>query len=219
MSVSNQRWILLFLILAGLFSSEASASNCSRSDVDYYLEKGFTPAQIVDLCGAKPGASVDQAPETGTSISPNAPPSSKMPNEQMHERVLVESAIDAESVQVTPEAIEFIQDRCLPYGKENDLELQPRACLVMQTRIARNSLQVVDAAEPSLLSLQGSLTLKGQIEREILDRKKVRQQDLTRFFQTYPARADYIEVPLKRGFSRKQLAKAFAALAIQPEPK
>lgn len=66
--VNRQRMQLCIVVLGAVLSGPAYAA-CEREDIDYYLGKGFTPAQITAICTQGPAT---KASETKTDRAPSS---------------------------------------------------------------------------------------------------------------------------------------------------
>ena len=54
-TVTHKNFKLLFLLSLPLsIYTNSSYAECSRDDIDHYLDKGFTPEQIAGMCATPP---------------------------------------------------------------------------------------------------------------------------------------------------------------------
>ncbi len=216
------------VLLAALTGSAHAAPACSRADIDHFLARGFTPEQVVRLCGSAPAPLVapqptaPTPPATGTSAPPAAATTTPgattaapagSPAEASDAAVL-RTALDADDVQVTPSEIRYTWDRCLPYGEEGYGGLRPRACVTLITHIDRHGLQVRKAVKGIFLLREPVLRIAAPVRREVrgLDRLKPRQR--AAFLRAYPEHAGQIDLPLKHDMNPQQIAGVLRRLAL-----
>lgn len=194
-------------------TSVVHAVECTRADIDHYLDKGFTPTQIVALCGK---ANADHQTTTPTAVPVPATPAPAAPSaaatENMRDEIYLQSALDAEQVKLTDDALVLVQDRCLPYGDTDILDFKANACLVLETMIDWNGMEITKVVEPRVLVRDGEFLIKGNIRREITDPGKLRRAELEQFRADYPETASSINLPIKKGFSYEKTAAALRAI-------
>ena len=140
------RYIISFSVL---FYSHSSYSECSKEDVEFYLEKGFTQEQITQLCSARSseGASVpDYQPYQQKVIiySNEGAPGIKdgLTLEERKATNALRGGIDARSVEVTPEAVNYIRPVCVNLKDSSDVEQWVSKCIDVAFSLSRDNLKV-----------------------------------------------------------------------------
>lgn len=195
------------LLLTG--ASTSYAADCSRADIDHYLDKGFTPTQIIELCGQPAKTPPAKPMEPQAAPEPKA---SRGSEEEIREEIYLQTALDVEQVKLTPEALILVHDRCLPYGDTDVMDMKAQACLTMETRIKWKDMEIAKVVEPRVLIRDGELLVKGDIQREITNPKKMRRTELGFFKEEYPPRIKQINLPVKKGFSYEKVASALTTV-------
>ncbi len=205
MTILSKRQLSTFAILLASLQLSAHAA-CSREDIDYYLQRGFTHDQVVRLCGA-PASSPAQQPSS-TAPSAAAPDSGELATLSW-----LRAALDAEDVQLAPETLTLIQDRCFPYGEENAIGFREEICGKMTTSLQRKGLEIVRVKDPIPLLRDAQLLIRTRVTRKMEYRKKIKATSKRQFMADYPPQADTLDVPLKSGQKPSVVARKLKLLA------
>ncbi|MBT4837625.1 MAG: hypothetical protein HON94_09805 [Methylococcales bacterium] len=137
-------------------------AGCSRSDVDYYLSKGFSNDQVMSLC--RDDSKLSE--KTVSSLGKRGVKEKKVNNSNAQH--FLEIAIKANSVDITSEAISFTRKHCIVYGEEDIYGFQPQVCLNVKTMLKRNGLMVLSKQARSLFSSDQQIQVGGGIAIELL---------------------------------------------------
>jgi len=120
----NTRLGLIFGIL--LLNQPLWAGSCNMGQIDQFLQRGFTHEQVVKLCGnpqtSEPSPS-QKDPESAPTQEPATQPNSGIEKDTFY----LHTVIDADKVEVTPEAIIYWRDKCYAYGSEGFTGFRPEA--------------------------------------------------------------------------------------------
>jgi DNA-binding transcriptional MerR regulator len=201
--MNNTSCSLLISALIALGAPVTShAAECSRADINHYLDKGFSLAQITKLCGEE---SDTAAPKTAATV--------KTDTTLSNISVFLQTAIDAEQVDITPDAVILTQDRCFPYGEEGYSGIRPSACVVKKVRIARKGLTIGDVIEERFIIREGKLIVQGDIRQTFERTGKLRKRELKGLQAQYPAHLSEYNLPVKKSMKRKKIAEALEKLA------
>ncbi len=210
----RSRLVALALLLSPVL---ANAGTCSREDIDYYLKRGFTPEQVVKLCGngsAEPVAPATAAPAGVAPVPVPAPSPSPAPTAQNDELITLKSSIEADDVQLTPEAIIYTRTKdCLPYGSENYDGFRSKACVTTTTTLARKGLRVVRVQEPMFLVRDAEFVVAGDITRQLSGLERHDRFLRQTLIDEYPERPTEINVPFRKEIDLKKLEATFKRLA------
>ncbi len=195
------RTILQSILIAGtLLAQPAMAAECSRADIDRYLDQGYSLAKITQLCAEDSPASPVTADSTDNSVDPAT-------------LVYLQTAIDAEDVAVTTDNLILRQERCFPYGEEGFSGIRPSACVTREVTIPRKGLTVGDVVEARFLIRDGKLIVHGDIRQAFSNTEKLHQRELKELLAEYPANLREYDVPVKSSMKRKKVAAALEKLA------
>ena len=200
------------LILLALGSSAISCE-CTRTDIDHYLDRGFTPDQVTKICSPEKKSPKEKPATTAQTPAPteSAPvPPADLQN--IEDKIYLKTVIDAEEVELNEDHLSYIIDRCLTYGEER-FNLKDSACVVMKTRIARNGLKVINTVNPIMLLRDAQLLISAQIHREITFKNPIKAAEKIAFEKDYPRYLQELNLPLKRGIMPDKVAKVLKRIA------
>lgn len=165
-----QKTALFFLFCASL--PVAMAADCSREDVDHYLSKGFTPEQIVSLCGdASEAESEEQGVATEAPPSPEpAPPAASSAGEAADsdesQRALdyLGQATRAEKWHIDEEGVlSFSHPVKVVFGEEDVFGNRERVRPYIDVSLKLSELRIVGLSKRIPLLRRGSVTLSGEM--------------------------------------------------------
>lgn len=147
---------VMLLLTLSVLSNVASAA-CSRADVDHFLSRGFTPEQVVLLCGAADG---DAYPDgDGASM----PRNTERADAERALRDVLLRGVDAERVDVDGSGLRWRTTACAEYGPPN-LAGQPRErCGRLHVEVEREGLTVDGLRRQILFFGEHGIALRGRI--------------------------------------------------------
>lgn len=189
------------LLLSGLAS--AQAADCSRQDIDHYLDRGFTPQQVLELCRPAP-AGAEQATRT--------------PTQELDLQSELRDLIDGFGIVLDENHLLFSRELCIAYDRPNYAEQRKKACGEAHYRIARQGLQVLSASSKLLFWGRDSVKVASP---QITRRFELGQDDLSARDQAKLAEAleqgDQLEIPVREGVAPGQLQLRLQKL-VKPAP-
>ncbi len=178
---THPAWSALFYAALSLPLAANAQAGCSRADIDHYLEKGFTPAQITTLCGdsstpqgmSREEAPVAQpAPRTGAAVSPQTAPLESRSQADVYRgqgsRSFFGDAIEGYDVVLAADTLSYTRNKCYNLGKEDLFGFASEVCPEVRYQINLNGLEIMKTAKKYLLFGPPEITVKGQISREVL---------------------------------------------------
>ena len=189
----------LLAVFSLFFSSELLASGCSKADIDYYLQKGFTHDQVTRLCSIPVASAPAQAP----SYSATPQTSSIKVDESF-----LTSALNARNVKLTSSQLSYNAKECdsyYPYGNYKMEEVD--VCVNSNVTINFSGLQIKDSSKGLFLIKDAELILAGNINREYLNYAKIRHQERADVQRLFPTTPKEISVPVRRGFDPEEIAQ------------
>jgi len=134
--------IFVFMML----SSQANAA-CSRDDVMFYLDKGFSTDQIAAMCSeaSTPAGDVPQSEsksEAQTTEQHSASP------EVDDNALFLKRAIEAQEINLSSDSLSYTQKKmCMEYGEEDLFGFTPKVCPDVIFTIALKGLVVTDTGK------------------------------------------------------------------------
>lgn len=212
------RYLLPLILIAPLGSA---LSECLRDDIDHYLDRGFTPEQITQICGS-PGS----RPDTAKEATPAAPQPTGMKEKTAtavaennataltsSDATYIQTVLDAETVTITKENLILVQDRCFHYGAENSIGFQQSICGAMETSIARRGLKVMQVTNPIPLLREAELIIEANIHRKTVFKQQLKDYDRKAFLLYYPEMPKTLNLKPKKGHKPTEVAAAIERLA------
>lgn len=228
-----------FLVLSvySAFGISLASANCSREDVSFYLDKGFSHEQVVKICGAQSASGKTSTPaaparvnngnlyeQIGASNQPSVKSAhiatlstSSQPapsSADVETKVFLNSVMKAEVV-ITPTHIILSKDNdCIPYGTEDAVGFINEACVQTRTQISRAGLKVVLARKPIPILGKPEFVVSGKIQRQILNPEVLNQKQQSGLASDYPLTPSQVDIPVRRDVDIKKLERTIERLAL-----
>ena len=144
-----QRLILILLLVP-----TTSFANCTKETIQYYLDKGFNQEQITKLCTTTTNQAESYQPyqkpvvivQEGGSVS-----GSGINVDERRAINALRGGIDARSVEVTPEDINYIKKVCTEWKMSPDVETWVTKCIDVAFSISRVDLKVHESGAGKFL--------------------------------------------------------------------
>ena len=141
----NLRYPIISTLL--ILNTTLLHAGCPRDDVDYYLSKGFTTAQITIICSTK----TNQKSNTSQRLSNPLPPNSeKKPTPTFYNinqtddiKRFLEIAIQGDMISISDEALFFTRKVCIEYDEEDNYGFKPTVCPQIKFEISRHQLEIL----------------------------------------------------------------------------
>lgn len=193
MHLRNRVYALFVMLAVG----GAHAADCSREDIAFYLEEGFTPEQITRMCGT--GTAEETAGQNTGDLRSLDPPRPADPGDPATYLAL---AIDSNAVFVDADRISFRYTACTEQGR---IEACPDTTLEIDLR----GLQITGSG-------RGALEVQGNIQRQINNYdafSPAQQRVVDRLFIERRA-----SVPIRQGVNLEQAQRALRTLVENANP-
>ena len=175
------------------FQTDLNAA-CSRSDVEYYLEKGFSHEQVTAICSSSAGDAAGETPRSPemkeSDVSREDPGKPEMKpkeseaplknSESTEDRGEIVSeptqentfnlamAIDGYDVEVGPESMHYTTKDCFEYGEEDIYGFRKKACPEVRFSIYYDGMEAEESGMKYFFYGPRGIRVKGRIERRIL---------------------------------------------------
>ena len=201
--------INIFLASLGfmMYSSQANAA-CSRDDVTFYLDKGFSTDQIAAMCS-----------ESSAPVS-DAPQSEVQNNEQYSASTVVDDntlflkrAIKAKEIRLDSDSLQYTQKMCIEYGEEDLFGFTPKECPDVIFTVALKGLEVLDTGKKYGFYGAPEVRVKSTIKREIIgnleDKKPEERELILERFE----KGDETAIPVRDDFSLEQVKQVLQDLS------
>jgi len=162
--------ILIISVLYFLISSTLYA-NCSREDIEFYLEKGFTQEQVTKLCSAT-GGSKESAPDYTPYqqkviiYKDGGSPEVKdgLSNEERDAFNDLKLGGDVTALKLTPQHISYTTKICLRSGQSPNEHERFKTCEDIDYIVQRKDLVVSSSGKKLLFFGTGVVELEGNIQ-------------------------------------------------------
>ncbi len=206
-TMKNQEKSSQIIVVAWFFAvmfPDLAVAACTRSDVDYYLEKGFTREQVVAICTGRslPGDRVEPIPNHAPLAPTLSEPPVQKPAEDLED--FLRSAIDGYDVQLTDEALHYTRKTCIEYGPYNQFGIKTEACPDVRYSIAREGMEVRKIKQAMLIFGNYEVIVAGRIDRRILDLNRYKPA-LRPAIQAHLERGNETLIPIRDGIPRERL--------------
>jgi len=180
----NKLNLLLFTSATLASIPHISNAACSRDDVQFYLDKGFSTTQITTLCETPSSQDNTQDPSSATpktSLSTSAAKLSTADNTQANKtEQFLREAIKGRDVSLTNESLAYTLKFCIKYGEEDLYGFTPKACPNVRFNILLTDLEIKEPKKTLFFNPDG-IDIKGSITRDVingLEEHKIEDQKL-----------------------------------------
>ncbi len=195
-------------------SSNALANSCSKTDIDYYLQRGFTNAQVVQLCsspaGVQSNAQSYQAPS-------QAQAQQNQQNNQLREdQSYLSAALDADSVTMSSQGLTLLPRECIEYGPSSSrasADMVETICVNTKLKIDFAGMKINRASKGFFLVKDATVNVKGKIQREFIGISALRRQDREAILERLSANPDKVVLKIRRGIDPSTVANRLSKYA------
>lgn len=187
------------------------AAECTRSDVQYFLNKGFSHEQIVALCG--------QAKQP---VDANKNSGYQAYNEELEARLrlekrlqqeeddvfLLKAGIAGENIKLSDDWIDYQRPLCLTAGNSYDVESRLKVCPNVRFRVYFKGLDIKGYSRKYLAFGAREIEVVGTVKRKLLhDFKEYDHETRRLLFASYKAltRPDGTSIPVRKDYSVSQI--------------
>lgn len=176
---------LACISLAG-FLGTAQAADCSRDDIDHYLDRGFSPKQVLELCRSGGGnQSLQQASQNSQQLD------------------ALRATIDARDISLDQDTLSFQRELCVKYDRPDFAQQRKKACGTARYQLARKGLQVEQSNTKLLFWGRNEVLISSpQVERSYnLGQEALSQRNQRRLQKVLDKRQqdNTIAVPVRAG--------------------
>ena len=191
-----------------MISSQASAT-CSRDDITFYLDKGFTTEQITRLCSA---ASVP-ANETQKSEKQSNKQQAGSPATDDN-MLFLSRAIKAKTINLSDDSLQYTQKMCMEYGEEDLFGFTPKVCPDVTFIIALKGLKVLDTGKKYGFYGTPEVKVKSSVIKRVIigelkdKNKEERELILEKFEKGFET-----AIPIRDDFSLEQVKQVLLKLS------
>ncbi|WP_299877382.1 hypothetical protein [uncultured Cocleimonas sp.] len=195
--LSTKATASLLAVFSLFFSSELLASGCSKADIEYYLQKGFTHEQVTKLCSI-PTAAPAAVPYQGQ-------PQQAAP--QSADQAYLAAALDAKNVTLNQNQLSYSSKECAEYGPPNNTDLIEEACVNTTVTVNFAGLKIKKLSNGLFLIKDAQFLVEGDLRRDYLNLNKVRRQEKSEVLRLLPTNPKRVNIPIRRGIDPEEVAQ------------
>ncbi len=149
-------------------------ADCSREDVQFYLDKGFTQDQITQLCSASAGQNSESVPDytpyqqkviiykDGGGEAPGI--KDGLTKEEREAVNTIKAGGEITKLKVTPETIHYQAQTCVTSANSPEFDQRFKDCVDVDFTVQRKDLIVSSSGKKLLLFGTNYVLLEGSIE-------------------------------------------------------
>lgn len=212
------------LIFLALFFAlpPTSKAGCSKEDVQFYLDKGFTQEQITELCSASEGASVpDYQPYQQKVIiySTEEAPGIKdgFTKEEREAIKALETGGDVINLKIDQEQISYTRRVCIMSASSPEYDQRYRDCPEVDFIVGRKNLKAASSGKTVIVFGSAVVAIEGDIQRELQgsweDYPASVRKELERNFN-WKEGGNKSNFPVRGDFSVTRIVNAIRTLSI-----
>jgi len=189
-------------------TSTALANSCSKSDIDYYLQRGFSNDQVVQLCA---GGSQSSGQQAQTYQAPAVQTQQQQQQSQVREdESYLSAALDADSVTMTDQKITLLPRECIEYGPTGSAkasaDLEETLCVDTKLDINFAGMKVGKISRGFLLVRDTKVNIKGTIKREFIGINQLRRQDRDAIRERLSTNPTQVNLSIRKGIDPRAVA-------------
>jgi len=206
----NKLNLLLFTSATLASIPHISNAACSRDDVQFYLDKGFSTDQITTLCDTAPSTK-----KNSQNINPTSKTKEKIYKATSNDTELfLREAIKGRDVSLTNESLAYTLKFCIQYAEEDQYGFAPKACPNVRFSIKLKDLEVKEPGKKYLFFNPDEIEIKGSISREVISGlEKYKSEEQTLILQLLES-GNKTTIPVRDDISLEKIFKTLKQLSI-----
>ena len=192
----------IFATFSFFLATDLMANSCSKADVDFYLQRGFTNDQVVRLCTSSGAA----APNTQYQQQYAAPADPKT-QALREDQIFLSTALDVKSVQLTPAEMTYSGEECVVYSPHpNNRDMDESLCVNSRVVVKFAGASITKVSKGFFLVKDPELVINGNIKREYLNLNEIRRQERAPIQRLLPSTANTASIKVRSGIDPKKIA-------------
>jgi len=199
----------VFSMSALFTSSNALANSCSKSDIDYYLQRGFTNEQVVQLCAGP--AATQNTGQTYQAPTQAQNQQTQQNNQLGEDQSYLSAALDSDGVTMTPQTLTLLPRECIEYGSASGsqaaADLKETICVNTKLIINFAGLTIGKASKGLFLVKDAKVIVKGNIQRELIGINELRRQDREAIIEKLSTNPKAVDLKIRRGLDPSAVAE------------
>ena len=194
--------------------SAISYAECSKEDVIFYLQEGFSHEQVVGLCAtSKKSTSTPYDSLTTKKFVPKTGMKKSIPA-GIDNIIYLKSTIQADELQLTSTQLNFTENsHCIQYGLEDGTGFKDEVCVMTKTVIDLAGLKIIKAKKGLPLFGGSELIISGKIQRQVLNPDILNTKQRLGIKDSYQLNPLKLHIPMRSGIDPVQLAAKLKSIA------
>ena len=192
----------IFATFSFFLATDLMANSCSKADVDFYLQRGFTNDQVVRLCTSS-GAAAPNAQYQQPYAAPVDPKTQALREDQ----IFLSTALEVKSVQLTPNEMTYSGEECAVYSPiPNNRDMDETLCVNTRVVVIFAGASIKKVSKGFFLVKDPEVVINGNIKREYLNLNEIRRQERAPIQQLLPSTANTASIKVRSGIDPKKIA-------------
>ena len=156
-------FLLLLLTLLILFSLPSiSVAKCTKEDLRFYLDQGFTELQTLAICAeAQKGT---KYPDSARELRGGR----RLARKVQRDLAFLEKAIASVSLRVTRDWVQYTVPFCIKTGNSPEVTARQEICADILTRVYFKGIKMLGERKKFLVFGKVSIAVEGKVKRKIL---------------------------------------------------
>ena len=179
---------------------------CSREDVMFYLDKGFSHNQITTLCSGSL-ASEEK------SLNNDEQNNKKDFVEINADELFLKTAIKASNVYLKDNSLQYTHKVCVEYGEEDLFGFTPRICPQVKFIIALDDLEIVGIGKKNYFYGAEEIRVIASVKREIIGGLEEQEPENRNLIIEKIKKSNEVAIPLRDDFSSERVKQILLKLA------
>jgi hypothetical protein len=191
-----------------MINSQVNAA-CSRDDITFYLDKGFSTDQISAMC-SEPTTSVSDTSQSEVQNNKQYSASTVVDDNAL----FLNRAIKAQEIKLSSDALRYTQKVCIEYGEEDLFGFSPKVCPDITYIISLAGLEVLDTGKKYGFYGTKEVRVKSsEIKREIIGELKDKKPEERELILEVFEKGEETAIPVRDDFSLDKVKQVLQELS------
>ena len=209
----SSRKLLIVPLLFMSYISQANAA-CSRDDITFYLDKGFTTDQISAMC-SEPATPASDGSQSDSKSEPQNTEQQSAATAMDEKTLFLNRAIKADKISLSSDSLQYTQKVCIEYDEEDLFGFTPKVCPDVTYSISLKGLEVEDTGKKYGFYGTPEVRVKSsEIKREIIGELKDKKPEERELILEKFEKGDKTAIPIRDDFSLEEVKQVLQALSI-----
>ena len=196
----------VILLLLFVFIPPGYAAQCGREDVEFYLEKGFSPEQITALC------TTTEADTNTLSTKQRQPVANNNQALMTQPEVYLLTAIDSAKAEIKDGALLFEQTICTKHGPVTSMGRQNQVCPNVAFVIKLDDLRITGQQKRPKFIGGNHIKVAGNIAQSVPDINSLSAAEQPVVRRLYKEPPSEVEIPIKPGMDVGRAVEALQTM-------